>query len=135
MGFGASGSLPGDPKKEFGAYIRERRQVLNMTIRQLAEAIGLSPSYVRDIELGNRQAPKKQLDQLAQVLQIPEDDMFTFYDLAGASRGHQYEDLNPYLEQSELARAALRLARDKKLDDEAWKRIISEISRQAEDEP
>ena len=122
-------SLAEDPKKKFGAYIHERRLALQLPMRRLAEMVGLSPSYLRDIELGNRQAPKNQLSKLAQALEIPEDELSLFYDLAGASRGYQYEDINPYLEQQELARVALRMTRDAGLDNEAWQRIISEISK------
>lgn len=122
-------SLAEDPKKKFGAYIHERRLALQLPMRRLAEMVGLSPSYLRDIELGNRQAPKNQLSELALALEIPEDELSLFYDLAGASRGYQYEDINPYLEQQELARVALRMARDAGLDNEAWQRIISEISK------
>lgn len=123
-----------DPKKRFGLYIHERRRTLQLPVRRLSELVGLSPSYLRDIELGNRQAPKNQLAKLAQALEIPEDELSLFYDLAGASRGYQYEDINPYLEHQELARVALRMARDANLDDEVWKRIIGEISKSTKSE-
>ena len=45
-------------KKEFGTYIREVRINLGYGQRELAEKIGVAPSYLNDIEKNKRSAPK-----------------------------------------------------------------------------
>ena len=44
--------------KKFGSFIREKRTILGLGQRALAEKIGLSPSYLNDIEKNKRNAPK-----------------------------------------------------------------------------
>ena len=43
--------------KTFGLSVRKRREQLNISLRQMAKKIGMSPIYLSDIERGNRPAP------------------------------------------------------------------------------
>ena len=61
------------------------------------------------------------------ALGVPDDMMTEFEDLASASRGHQYEDITPYLGKQPLARVALRKARDNGISDELWEAIIKSM--------
>ena len=46
-------------KENFGPFIRKLRLGLNIGQRELAEQIGVAPSYLNDIEKEKRSAPKQ----------------------------------------------------------------------------
>lgn len=111
-------------ERTFGKFVRQRREELGKTVRGFAAELNITPAYLSDIEKGNRAAPKNYFEQLRVALGVPEDMMTEFEDLASASRGHQYDDINHYLGKQPLARVALRKARDNGISDEQWEAII-----------
>jgi transcriptional regulator with XRE-family HTH domain len=111
----------------FGDFIRIRREELGKTLRGLAAELDITPAYLSDIEKGNRPAPEKFLDKFIELLAIPEDRLNEFYDLAGKSRNNQYPDLNEYIGQKDIARLALRRARDMNITDARWQAFIDDI--------
>lgn len=111
----------------FGQYIKDRREKLNKSIRGLAAELEMTPAYLSDIEKGNRYAPEKFLDIIIDKLKVPDDEKNKFYDLVGKSRNNNYPDLNEYIGSSNLARVALRKARDIELPKEKWQHIIDEM--------
>lgn len=119
-------------KDTFGEFISARRDELGYSVRKMAEMLGMTPVYLSDIERGNRHAPKNYLDKLVQELKITEDEVQDFYDLAAATRGFLYEDINPYLGQQPLARVALRKARDLNISDEQWIEFIEKMSEETD---
>lgn len=114
-------------ERSFGRIIRERRESLGKTVRGLAAELEITPSYLSDIEKGNRPAPTRFLDKFRTLLNIPEDQAPYLEYLASATRGKEYEDINPYLGQKPLARIALRKARDLNISDEQWASFIQQI--------
>jgi transcriptional regulator with XRE-family HTH domain len=57
-------------QKSFSDFIRDRRRLLNLTQRQVAEALGLkSIAFLSDIEAGNRKPSRELFPALAQILQ------------------------------------------------------------------
>lgn len=115
-------------KKEFGTYVKKRRDDLGKTLRSFAAEIGISPAYLSDIENGNRRAPEKFLEKFAQALQIVDpDELHAFYDLAGVSQGGQHADINSYMDDKPHARIAMRTAIDQDLSDADWQRLIELI--------
>ncbi len=121
-------------KDTFGEFIRDRRDELGLSVRKMAENLGMTPVYLSDIERGNRHAPTKFLEKLAEELKISKFEEQDFYDLAAATRGFLYEDINPYLGQQPLARIALRKARDLNISDEQWIEFIEKISGEESDQ-
>ena len=111
-------------ERSFGRFVRQRREELGKSVRGFSQEIGITAVYLSDIERGNRYAPKAYLEALRTGLQIPEEDKCAFEDLASASRGFRYEDINPYLGMQPLARVALRKARDLNIPDEKWQEFI-----------
>lgn len=58
-------------EEQFGTYLRYLRGLRNLTITQLAELAGISPSYISQIENGGRRAPQPEiLRKIAPHLQI-----------------------------------------------------------------
>lgn len=113
--------------KTFGKVIKEIREDRGESIRGLSAKLGITPTYLNDIEKGNRCAPKNYLEKLYEELQIPEEQKEGFFDLAAVSRGFLYDDINPYLGQSTAARSALRVARDLNVSDNVWYSFIEQL--------
>ncbi len=112
----------------FGSYIRARREALGKSLRGVAAEIEMAPAYLSDIEKGNRWPPVKYLEKLAKVLGITDaDELSSFYDMAGDIREGNYPDLTDYIGKTEIARVALRKARDHNVSAEKWQQFIDEI--------
>lgn len=114
--------------ESFGEYIKARREVLGMSIRGLAQELGMTPVYLSDIEKGNRYAPEKYLRRMIEVLKISRDDINSFYELVGKSRNDNFPDLTDYIGKMEIVRIALRTARDLNITNSQWQDFIDEIS-------
>lgn len=54
---------------EVGQRIRELREKKGMTLHRLAEAVGISPSFLSDVEHGRRGTSK--MPEIASVLGVP----------------------------------------------------------------
>lgn len=97
----------------FGEYIKAKRMEKSISLRQLASKIGISPSYMSDIEKGRRYAPdKEKLAQLQKILFINEDEIQKFYDLAGLSRNEVPQDLPEYIINNEEIKVLLRRTKE-----------------------
>ncbi len=59
----------------FGSYLKKQRESNNWTIKELAERLGFSSSYISQLENGTRVPSQKQLDTLAKAYQIPEEEV------------------------------------------------------------
>lgn len=117
-----------EDKLTFGQYIRSKRAASGKSLRSVAAAIEMAPAYLSDIEKGNRWPPVKYLEGLVKELGISGEELSLFYDLAGEIREGSYPDLTEYIGNTELARVALRTARDNHISDEKWQRFIDEIN-------
>ena len=114
----------------FGNFVREYREEKGYSVRSFPKLLGCSAAYLSDIEKGNRYAPKNYLDKIFEALGLPEEDRQDFEDLAAATRGFLYEDINPYLGQEPLARVALRTAMEKRPSDDYWRAFIEGMNKQ-----
>ncbi|GAB6152014.1 hypothetical protein JCM17380_07640 [Desulfosporosinus burensis] len=118
----------------FGDFIKSKRLVLEITLRDMCDRIGFSPAYLSDIE-NNRRYPmdNDKMELLIKELKLSAEDQETLYDLAGKERkGGVSPDLPEYIMDSEVApyvRMALRKAKQNDVTVDDWKRIIEEISK------
>ena len=116
-------------KRGFGKYLKERRLSLGLTNKEVSSKLNISPSYLVDIEKGNRAAPLKHLTQLEDILLISEDEKNEFYDLAYQTHGNHL-DINEYLDSHPTARKAVRLARDKNMSGEEFLDIVLSLTKE-----
>lgn len=65
-------ALPGE---DLGAFIKTRRTELGLSQRKLAMRVGVSPSYLSQIEKGTRKWPQKYIGAIARELQVSEGDL------------------------------------------------------------
>ena len=113
---------------EFGKFIAEHRKQLEYTMRQFAEMIGVTAPYLSDIEKGRRAAPDSKLDEIASVLRLTTPEREHMFDLAAKTRDNQVSaDISGYIMETDLARVALRRAKERELSDQEWKSIIEII--------
>jgi len=59
----------------FGSYLKNQRESKNWTIKELAERLGFSSSYISQLENGTRNPSHKQLAVLAKAYQLPEEEL------------------------------------------------------------
>ncbi|WP_031524575.1 helix-turn-helix domain-containing protein [Streptomyces sp. NRRL F-5123] len=73
-----------------GAYLREQRRSAQLSLRQLAEAAGVSNPYLSQIERGLRKPSAEILQQLAKALRISAE---TLYVQAGMLDARERDEL------------------------------------------
>ena len=118
-------------RDKFGTFVRNRRTELGITLRDMAEKLGISPAYLSDIEKGNRKAPLDHLEQLAALLCVEESEMEFFVDLSGCTHSN-WPELNEYLAENKGARDFMRLAKNMGLSGEEVLAAINQIAEEKE---
>jgi transcriptional regulator with XRE-family HTH domain len=120
---------------EFGAYIDGKRKGRgpggeDIKLKDVAEAMGMTASYLSDIVKGRRNPPEMHiLEKIAIVLHLTPDEKAEMLDLAGRERDTAAPDLPDYLMSTKLphVRKALRRATEKNLGDDFWKKVFEDI--------
>lgn len=54
-------------------FIKEKREKLNLTQRELAKIIGVSQSYINMLEIGNRRIGRNKIDDFAKALGVTKE--------------------------------------------------------------
>lgn len=81
--------------KQLGRFIRQERERQEFSIRRLAAAAGVDPTWLSRLERGDYSSPDpRHLRELARVLEIETTDVFA---MAGYSGGEGLPGFAPYL--------------------------------------
>ncbi len=64
------------PVRSIGSYIREQREQAKISLRQLAQAAGVSNPYLSQIERGLRKPSAEVLQQIAKGLRISAEALY-----------------------------------------------------------
>lgn len=123
---------------EFGRYIDDKRRGRgaggeDIKLKDIAEAMGMTASYLSDIIKGRRNPPEMHIiEKIAAILNLSSDEKEEFLDLAGRERDSAAPDLPEYLMDTEIphVRKALRRANEKNLGDSFWKKVYEDIDNQ-----
>ena len=123
---------------EFGKYIDAKRKGRgdngeDIKLKDIAEAMGMTASYLSDIIKGRRNPPEINIiEKISAILKLSPDEKEELLDFAGRERDSAAPDLPEYLMATELphVRKALRRASEKKLGDEFWKKVVDEINKE-----
>jgi transcriptional regulator with XRE-family HTH domain len=70
------GRTVGSLSNQLGDYLREQRTASRLTLRQLAEQVGVSNPYLSQIERGLRRPSAEVLQQLAKALRISAEQLY-----------------------------------------------------------
>ena len=101
--------------KSFGSFIREIRISNDIGQRELAEKIGISASYLNDIEKEKRTAPKTSvIKKLSILLETNNDDL---NDLAAISKKSVAPDIGEFIESNPKIISLIRTIKDNNLND------------------
>ena len=118
-----------DNRRAFGTFLKEKRNERRITLRAMAELIGVGYGYYSDLESGRRTPIKHEfLDKIITALQLFDEDAQRLYDLAGKARQAVPPDLTGYINTTERARIALRVAKERATDDD-WQKFINDLER------
>jgi transcriptional regulator with XRE-family HTH domain len=112
----------------FGEYLKHKRDEKQISLRELARALGVSAPFLSDVE-NNRRAllTEDRLADLAGVLQLGEEEKAEMYDIVGHQKGRLAPDLNVYVNTRPFVNAALRTARNLEANEEDWQRFVDEL--------
>jgi transcriptional regulator with XRE-family HTH domain len=77
------------PESPLGEFIRRQRELNELSMRQLAELVGISNPYLSQIERGLREPSEKVLDSIAHNLELSAE---TLYEVGGRRHGDADDD-------------------------------------------
>ncbi len=119
-------------KERFGDFVRRVRLAKKINLRKLAQIIDIVPAYMSDIENNRRYPPDlDKIKKIAQALELKSEEQNLLFDLAAWERENAAPpDLPEYIMSCANARAALRMARDMKADDNDWIKVIETLEKQ-----
>ena len=113
--------------QRFGAFLKEKRNEREITLRPMSEQVGVSAGHYCDIESGRRSpADRAFLDMIIGILHLNDKDKQTAYDLWGKAHSASPPDLTEYINGSKAARIALRIAKEKASDAD-WQRFVNQL--------
>lgn len=101
----------------FGKRIAEARKEQQKTLRGLAEEVGVSPSYLNDIEFGRRTPAPDKIADLARALGLDADELLT-------AAGRVGTDDVQYLRSTPSAAMLMRKVSGAGLSDDDLKKLI-----------
>lgn len=104
-----------------GTYIRSARLSRKVSLRQLAAAVGVTASYISDIENDRRVPSEEVLERIARQLELDLDELF-------ARTGRLDQDTEEYLKRSPAAVRLFRRIARQGLDEAD----LAELERRAE---
>jgi len=114
--------------KTFGEFIIGKRKEMDMSARQVALAVGMTPEYMCDIEKDRKSAISDEyVKGFIRVLGLSGEELELFYDLLAIAQKTVSADLPEYIMENELVRAAIRTAKKNRVPDEKWVKFIDEI--------
>lgn len=123
-----------EDKLKFGRFLEKRRKELGYTLRGLAGDLDIAPAYLSDIEKGRRNPSDEKLKAIIKALKFNEDESFDVLDLAAKAKENTVSaDLPDYIMDTDLARVALRRAKEGKITNEDWQDVIDLIDKKIND--
>jgi transcriptional regulator with XRE-family HTH domain len=114
----------------FGEFISKKRVEKQITLRKMADMLGVSAPFLTDVEKDRRNPfDMEKLTQLAQILGLTPDENEMMYNLAGKKRNAVAPDLPEYIIERDYVSAALRTARDLDAGEEEWMRFVEDLKK------
>lgn len=119
--------------KTFGESVRQRREQLGMSVREMAKRVGMSPIYLSDIERGTRPAPsginsgKDFMSILEKELCLTDSQKSVYTLMAELSRLSKKNLLDEYFINNPYALKFVLKAIQNDLNDAEWEKIYELI--------
>lgn len=123
----------------FGEYLKQKRLDKEITLRDFAKLVDISPVYLCDLEKGRKAAPSMEVMQkMVSKLALNKEESERFYDLAALEQTAKNpipKDLNAFLKDNRVIVSALRTAKDLDATDEEWQDFIDKLRKSREGKP
>ncbi|MCB9761506.1 MAG: helix-turn-helix domain-containing protein [Alphaproteobacteria bacterium] len=115
------------PPSPFGLYLRARRLAAGLSLRRVAEAIGVSHVFLGEVERGRvRVLPSRHWDAL--IAAVPGVDRAELARLADHSVPLSVDPLEMSAHEFDLAFALARRIREQGLDRDQTRRILNVLT-------
>ncbi len=112
----------------FGEFISQKRVEKQITLRKMADMLGVSAPFLTDVEKDRRNPfDMEKLTQLAKILGLSSEERELMFNLAGKKRNAVAPDLPEYIIERDYVSAALRTARDLDAGEEEWNQFVEEL--------
>lgn len=113
----------------FGKYVSYLRTSRELTLREFAEMIEISPYYLCSIENGRRTSPKiTTLGKMYLALKLRKEEMEKLLDLYAKINGQASADIIDYIMENDDNRVKLRAERDN-TSERYWNIFIEKITK------
>lgn len=109
-----------------GETIREKRVAMDITLRELARRLDITPSYLSDIENDRRVPAEDVLQNIAKELDLPFDDLMGL-------AGRFGEAVERYVKRQPAAGVLFRRISQANLSNEALQKLTKQTERLSED--
>lgn len=126
---------------EFGKYLKEKRIEKNVSVREMARFLGISVSYLSELETGNKLPPNSSrekygdlIERIIDYLKLNSTESKKMHDLADSelsSKGYLSNDIADYINKVPEAMMALRKAKDANFTNKQWSIIIKNINKES----
>lgn len=114
----------------FGEFISKKRVEKKITLRKMADMLGVSAPFLTDVEKDRRNPlDMEKLNRLAEILDLSKEENELMLNLAGRKRNAVAPDLPEYIMERDYVSAALRTARDLGAGEEEWNRFVEELKK------
>lgn len=114
----------------FGEFLNKKRVEKHITLRKMADMLGVSAPFLTDIEKDRRNPlDMDKLKLLAKILELSKEENELMLNLAGRKRNAVAPDLPEYIMERDYVSAALRTARDLGAGEEEWNRFVEELKK------
>lgn len=114
----------------FGEFLNKKRVEKKITLRKMADMLGVSAPFLTDVEKDRRNPlDMEKLKLLAEILELSKEDNELMLNLAGRKRNAVAPDLPEYIMERDYVSAALRTARDLGAGEEEWNRFVEELKK------
>lgn len=114
----------------YGRFLRSKRvsDSRELTLREIAEELGVSISFASDVEQGRRLPyDEEKTQKLIKFLHLSEEDIAKMYDLAARENSRIPQDLDDimvYSEAGEMAWFSVSMTKKGVVNDDDWRRFI-----------
>ena len=117
-------------KQTFGAFLKEKRLVLDLSLREFAGKVGMQPSNYCNVEADVLSPPPADgLERISKALGLKKGTPAyeAFHDLAGKGRDEVPADIERMIKENELIPAMLRTVEYEKVTKEQLLGIIKDL--------
>lgn len=128
-----NGEIANYTSKTFGDSVRQRREQLNISLREMAKRVGISQVYLSDIERGNRPAPSGKnsgmdyMSILAKELDLTDSQKLAYTLMAKFSHLNSMDSMDNYFINNPNSLKFFLKAIETNLTDSQWEELYQFI--------